>query len=706
LPRGAGELSRGTVLQDRKRGELFDARSVRLLKRWVAPALLASVLLLSLLTLAREELTFFSAAGILFGALIVVLAGECTLCLARAGPIAVRSAVVIVIGAIVTSLALAGGVFLTGLAAGVVFVVWSVVVLGVAFAQRGHLMAPLELPLVDVAAQAAIAAIVVAGCSVAATAVPVLEATGVVPVWIDYYIHATTIANFGLPDAAGNGDILMVGAPLTFYHYGSYQISAALMSLVEASSLTLATAALLPLGLYLAALSVYALATQLADRRAGVLALAILIVVPDVASYGLANGFFDHRWMLFTHPGSGYGIAACGVALIAFLVWLNTRDWRTLALALLLACAVIEIRAHYFVVLAPALVGILVLASPFGRRNAALLWGVGLLAVAALLVALAAVEPVQRLWLESSAIKEYLSSIHSGQEPTAYSGVYADLVARVGPIPALFIGSALVLPAALGVFLVAYPLALTAALRVRGWRESDALPLLVLIAFLIVTLLAPASLWDDATEYQHRPAVLVYVLIVVWTSAYAVSLLRAPSSARAGPVAAYLAGLAAFVIVAVGVFGVDPGAPGFAWAKPNYYRTPIAPEIVGASDVIRNSANAGDVVAVGPVEADADLVDHATQVTSLADVPARLARYRHQLVLGDALRQDAQERLAFLRRIEASDDFADVIAKLRDRGVTWYVWVGEGGPAFDRERRMAVFKQGGVTVYRIVPLAR
>jgi hypothetical protein len=701
----AGKLSRGTVLQDRGRGELFDAQSAMLLKRWAAPALVLSMLLIALLALARVELTLMSLAGIFSGALVVVLAGECTLGLARAGPVAVRSTVAIAIGAVATSLALVAGVFLTGLTAAAVFVVWGVAVLGVAFTQRGRLTERVDLPLVDVAAQAAIAAIIAAGCSVAATAEPVLKATGVLPVWIDYYIHGATIANFGLPDAAGHGDILMVGAPLTFYHYGPYQIAAALMGVVDASSMALATAVLLPLGLYLAAVSVYALATQLADRRAGVLALAVLIVVPDVSSYGLANGFFDHRWMLFTHPGSGYGIAVCAVSLIVFLVWMTTREWRALAVALALACAVIEIRAHYFVVLAPALVATLALATPFGRRHATLLWGGGLLAVAVLLSALAMVEPLQRLWLENSAIEAYLENIHSGQQPTAYSGVYAGLLARVGQIPALFIGTALVLPAALGVFAVAYPLTLTAALRRRGWRKSDALPLLVLIAFLLVTLLAPASRWDDATEYQHRPVVLVYVLIVVWTSAYTVGLLRS-TGGRPVSVAAQLGGIAAIVMVAVGIFGVDPGAPGFSWAKPDYYRTPIAPGIIGTAEAIRERALAGDIVAVGPAEADADLVDHATQVTSLAHAPTLLARYRHQLVWGEENRNDAERRLALLRWIEDSDDFAQVIARLRDRGVTWYVWLGEAGPAFDRERRMAAFKERNVTVYRIVPLGQ
>jgi hypothetical protein len=701
----AGKLSRGTVLQDRGRGEPSDAQSAMLLRRWAAPALVLSMLLIVLLAMARVELTLLSIAGILSGALVVVLAGECTLGLVRVGPVAARSTVAIVIGAVATSLALVVGVCLTGLTAGNVFVAWSIAVLGVAFAQRGRLMERVDLPFVDVAAQAAIAAIIVAGCSVAATAVPVLKATGVLPVWIDYYIHAATIANFGLPDAAGHGDILMVGAPLTFYHYGPYQLAAALMAVVDASSLALATAVLLPLGLYLAAVSVYALAAQLVDRRAGVLALAVLIVVPDVSSYGLANGFFDHRWMLFTHPGSGYGIAVCAVSLILFLVWMTTREWRALALALALACAVIEIRAHYFVVVAPALAATLALATPFGRRHATFLWGGGLLAVAMLLSALVMVEPLQRLWLENSAIEAYLENIHSGQQPTAYSGVYAGLVARVGQIPALFIGTALMLPAALGVFVVAYPLALAAALRRRGWRQSDALPLLVLIAFVLVTLLAPASRWDDATEYQHRPVVLVYVLIVVWTSAYAADLLRSTGGSPVS-VAAQLGGIAAIVIFAVGIFGVDPGAPGFSWANPNYYRTPIAPGIIGAAEAIRQEAEPGDIVAVGPAEADADLVDHATQITSLAHVPTLLARYRHQLVWGEEMRNDAQRRLALLRQVEGSDDFAQVIAWLRDRGVTWYVWLGEDGPAFDRERRMAAVKETNVAVYRIVPLGQ
>ena len=276
--------------------------------------------------------------------------------------------------------------------------------------------------------------------------------------------------------------------------------------MVDATGLTIATAVLLPLGLFLAAISAYALASEMAGRRAGVLALAVLTLVPDASHYGLENGFFGFHWLIFTNPGSGYGLAASAVGLMLLVVWFRSGNARVLALAILMIVAVIESRAHFFVWLAPAVLGTLLLATPFARRKATILWPLGLLVLAAMIVALIAVEPLQRLWLANSTVVRYVYFVHVGQEPTAYAGVYARLLETLGQVGATLVGTALIVPAYARGLPRLYPLALILAVKSKGWDAIDALPLLLLVVFVVVTLLAPASRWGYVTEYQHRPS--------------------------------------------------------------------------------------------------------------------------------------------------------------------------------------------------------
>jgi len=129
----------------------------------------------------------------------------------------------------------------------------------------------------------------------------------------------------------------------------------------------------------------------------------------------------------------------------------------------------------------------------------------------------------------------------------------------------------------------------------------------------------------------------------------------------------------------------------------------INPSIAGAAREIRLKAEAGDIVAVGPVAADAGLVDEATMLTSMTGVPTYLARFKHQTVWGESTRLGAVRRLEFLQGIEASTDLSEVVRRLRENGITWYVWLGKAGPRFDPERRNAAFQDGDAVVYRIGP---
>lgn len=671
----------------------------------VCSALILTSLLATLLAFANVALTFQALVAIFCGWIVIILAGECILCLARIDQIAAKPLVAVVLGSISTSMALVAAVFAWGHTAGAAFLVWSVLVVAAALALRQRLTVCTHAAAMDLLAMAACAAIVAIGCMTIAGAVPTLEATAVLPAWTDYYIHGSVVANFGSPIAAGRGDIMMSGSPVTFYHYGYYQLAAALMGAVDATGLTISTAILLPVGLFLAAIAAYALASELADRRAGVLAIALLVLLPDTSRYGLENGFFGFHWLNFTHPGAGYGLACCAAASAILLSWLRTGNRRALLLAALLVAALIQLRAHFFVCFAPAFLGTVILSTPLARRHTGTLWAAGVLLLVTLFTSLAVITPLREFWLAHSAVAGYLNEVHEWQEPTAYAGLYTYLLQELGQVAAIFAGTALLILAVLGVFAVAYPAALIYTVRSRGWSPSDALPLLLLVMLVIVTLLAPGTAFGDVTEYQHRPADLLYMVVVIWTAAYAV---RALPSTDEHPVwtGSAVVGVAAVTVLLVVATGIDPAAPRFGWGK-DLYNVAINPDIARAAREIRRNAQAGDIVAIGPVDIDKALVDVATEITSLTDVPTFLARYKNQILGGEGalgtetMRQDAKRRLALQQEIEASTDPNDVMRRLRENDITWYVWTGKDAPRFDPDRRNATFRGTGIAVYRV-----
>jgi hypothetical protein len=679
------------------------AKGLRLYAGSIATAVVVALLLAQLLSFARVGLSTFALLALAAGALAVVLAGEIALRLARIEQIAARPLFALSLGSVVTSIFLVAAVFVTSATAGQAFVIWGLVVFACTAALGKREACEDAFEWADLVTMAAIGTIIAVGCRAAAEAVPTLEATGRLPVWIDAYIHGTVIANFGDPLATGRGNILLAGVPLDFYHYGYYQLPAAVMGLVPANGLEIATAVLLPLGLFLGAIAVYALASEMADRRAGVLALALLVLVPDASHYGLANGFFGFHWLLFTNPGCGYGLAACASGLATLVIWLRTGNVRALILAALSITAVMQLRAHFFLWLAPAAVGTVLLAMPFARRHAGAIWAFGLLGFAGLVFALLTVAPLQRLWLANSVVVDYIFTVHAGQEPTAYTGLYGRLLATLGAPAAALVGTAMIVPAMLGAFVIAYPLMLTLSVRARGWQPIDALPLLLLIVFVVITLFAPATAWGDITEYQHRAFVLAYTVIAVWTSVYVVRLLP-PLAASPLWIALGSTGVATGAVALVTFAGIVPGAPRFNWAK-DYYDVPVEAGIVAVARDIRLKSKTGDVVAVGPALADVYLVDPATQIASLTDLPTFLARYKSMISENESVREIAQHRLEVQKKVEAATDPGIAADLLKKEGVTWYVWLGKAGPAFDAQHRTADFATQDVAVYRVDALA-
>ena len=314
----------------------------------------------AMLTIGGATLDPAAVAALCFGGTIVAMAGSVIVTWTVGDAHPSHHVLAILLGSLATSLVLLIGCVTTGTLAAKVFLAWSVVVLSAGAWTLRSAQKSSVATAVDVLAIVAIAILVGALCHHAAGTLPSIQATGIVPIWSDYSIHGTEIAQFGDPHVLGLSSFLLAGQPLVFYHYAAYMLPAAAAGVVSLPPWGLAASLLLPYGILLMSLAVYAFARMQLGAAAATIAPVALLLVPDASTYGLRNGFFGFHWLLFTAPGSGYGLAAAFTALTLMAIWRSRQQSACFWLGILVTAAAFEFRAQIFLVLAPALVAALV----------------------------------------------------------------------------------------------------------------------------------------------------------------------------------------------------------------------------------------------------------------------------------------------------------------------------------------------------------
>jgi hypothetical protein len=520
------------------------------------------------------------------------------------------------------------------------------------------------------------AAVTLLWCRHSAEAPAVLARTGVLPVWIDHVLHGGVISGFGDPLAQGRQSFDLAGVPRSFYHYGSYLLPAVLAAPLDLPGLTLATSAWLPLGFFTLCAGGYLLGQVLAGPGGGVAAVVALTLVPEAGDYGMRNAFLGFGWNVLTHPSAAY---ALGIALASFAFlkrWLDERRPRLLLLSVALAAGLLLFRAHVFVLALPAVLAIAALASAEFRRRRLLYTGT---ALALLVLAFFAIAEERR------ALQPFLDTVHN-QPGIAYAGWYDFLLQHYGAGVAMPAGVLLVFPAFLGIFTLLYPV----ALWLRHRSVFDALPCLLMAGYAALMVFAPIPANDDATELTHRPFVLVYAVIAIWTAAALVERIALR----------WVSALAGAVFVAWSPHvGPSPEAPKFGWGW-NYYARALAPGVVQAAAFLRREGKPGDVFAVQGLQRDWVPSDAAAELGALSGMPAYLARPHLHIAIGGERHRVAQERHAALRGVERETQSSAAFARLSALGVRWYVVTGERGPGWDPQRRLAAFRGPGVAVYR------
>jgi hypothetical protein len=664
------------------------------------PGLVVSAFCAAMLIEGGAHLDVRATLALIYGGVVIVAAGLLLVRWAVRETTSARVPLAILLGSTASSLVLTAGCLVTGQSAATVFVWWSVVIMALSVGGRRQAPCFSKQDVRELGAVAAIGAFVAFWCRDAAHLVPILRATGVAPVWSDYFIHATEISQFG-PLAQKDSSFLLAGQPIVLYHYASYMLPAAVASLVNVPSLGLAASLLLPYGILLLGLGVYAFMRTVAGEAMAFVAPFALLVVPDASRFGLRNGFFGFHWLLFTAPGSGYGIGVAFAALAVLAVWRRTGYPTCFWLGLLLMMAVFEFRAHVFLLFAPALFATLLWETGLIQRHQRRVVTGLIIASVATALSIAVIPAAREAWLRVSYFATFLNFAHTGQAPTAYEGSYQLIQREYGQAAASMIGLGALVPVAIGVLTVLLPVTGALAIRRTGLHPLDSFPIWCFTAWLGVVVFAPKVSYGDFTEYQHRPFVLVYAAAFVWTLLYLDRLGRALVASRSWIRMAAPAVVAFIALMSLASnWKENPGQPRFGWGS-LFFGKRLEPGLIDAAAFLRAAATAGDTFALIPADRSNLLDDAATRVASLADVRAYLARPGIQVINGQARRAVVERRLLQLDHVQSANQADAAFLALRGTGVRFLVTLGEEGPSFDRQRSRAAFSTRGAAVYLV-----
>lgn len=532
-----------------------------------------------------------------------------------------------------------------------------------------------------------------------AASLPILEQTGTFPFWVDYFYHGGTIASFGDPLALQAGNIALPGAHRFFYHFAPFMPAAALAEITRLPGLGLATAVLSPLGLFVGLCGLYALGIEFGGVALGLIAALLVALLPDASHYGLRNGFYGFQWLVFINPGAPYALGLCAVAWLAALRWFRTQRRAFLWLAALLALLSFLVHVHLFALFVPAAAatGALSFLEPRWRHHVVI--------AATALGAMATILMVAGFLGHYDAIARptdfVAASLNNG--PHEYLEFFHRLTVD-GPLlrtVATVVGGLSIMVAALGIWVLIFPVTAWWEARHGRFRADDYFPVLLCLVYIAQMFWAPVAPNGDVTELHHRQFVLVYAIVLLWTIPRLAVIAGIGAAARSRAWRAVAAG-GVIALAAMGLWrDVNPADPSpiMTWTR-SFYFLPIPPGIPQTAAFLRAHARPGDIMAVPVAEAHDQLFGIPNELISLSGLPVYVARIDYNSTIhGPQIAALTERRATAVAAIDNAGDRTQALAALRALGIRWYVAVAPDMPAWDRSGGAAIFHDGATFVY-------
>jgi len=617
---------------------------------------------------------------------ILTEAGEWVLWVSRWREIKARLPLAFTLGFVVLSLPMMALTLIFGLSAFTALIISAVPLFVLGFYRIKNSSERFPVAWTDLMIAAALSIVLLLLTRIPLASPVALKNSGVLHLWSDYYLHGVTISSFGSPLALGM-NMQLAGVSRFFYHYAPYLIPASFQSVSGLSGLALATSCLLPMGLLIAAFGTYVFAVELGGRLSGLVALTGIICLPAYSIF-IHAGWFDFDWLMFASPGGGYAVGVAAAACAAMLAYLKQQGRKLFLLTVALLFSLLFIRLQMFMLLAPAILGVELIhrwPSKIRALRGAML-GVIMIGILALCFS----PDLHALWLKFSDPYGYLKIV------LEHSRIQFSMIA---------VELTMVLIAVLGIYFVFYPLMLRLNIRRFGFHPIDALPLFVLVNFVALMLFAPMARNGDLTEYKHRHFPLVYVLIAIYTIAYAGKLMKNDASKieKVKPwVYSFLICIfAGTIFLNWNLNPARPDAKTLPWSMARLHNQVIRPGLLESAEYLQAHARPGDVLAMGEASVKSISDGPLIELSSLSGIAAFIGRPAVQVkeeassCVGDIV----NKRMALLKILSSIHQWVDVQKILQENGVRWFL-VPEGEkPAWDPDRNAAVFSNQGMSIY-------
>jgi hypothetical protein len=519
--------------------------------------------------------------------------------------------------------------------------------------------------------------------------------TTIIRLWGDSFVHARHISAFAHAHGlASMSDIRMWGEPLSFYHYASYAVPAAVDALTRSGAYEVFASFLLPVGVLLTGLAAFAFGGGVFGRWPAVAACAALLLIPDAYQQGFGNKYLSYNFMQQVNVGGLYGVACMAVAWIFVLHGCRSRSIASIAIGWIFAFFTLPFKAHVFVANAFLIMSYPCLFFPAVRLRWRAVIAAGLVSCFVLVVMLSQqIDRVPTMRLDGSSLSTYVAYLLANQD----AGLLKTFVEQgLGDAPwagprLVICGAVLVLLGTFGYWSVA-AIATVLWIRKRVPSALWAFPLLVMANYLIMSLglAMDEKQIGSPDELINRPLVWAFFAVVAWTGAAIYYRLFGEGLPRAAP--------ARLVLGAVALLGL---LVPFSFAS-NLQTFPHWPEftsfksvptcLIDAARFVRDHSAPSDVIQ----DSENDL--GGLWVTGFSERPYFAMYAPSHPPAG------LEQRLSDLDAFKRLTDADAVRAFALRNHIAWYVLRPTSDVAWPATiRDQAVFECGGYRVLHFVP---
>jgi hypothetical protein len=425
----------------------------------------------------------------------------------------------------------------------------------------------------------------------------------------DSFVHTRIISMFSQAHGIGSlSDMRMSGAPLSFYHYSSYFLPAAVVSLTGASAFDVFVGFQLPFGIMLTGLAAFAFAASLWGFWPGLAASCALLLLPDAYQQGFGSRFLSYNWLQQVALGGLYGVSCVAAAWIFILDGCRSGKYRPIIYGYAFILLTLIYKSQIFV--ANAFLGMMypcvfLSGLPASRRWLA---AISFLAIFVLVVWLSQQsEAVPLLRLDFSSTSAYAGHLFWSYDPGFLRDFYASHIISGQPriislsglskiIAGLFFAG-MILLSSFGLWVLASAVMF---LRHRTTFEPAVLffPILVIVNYLVMSLgLAMDTRGiGQPEELLNRPLVWAYFGVVAWTAGAAYAFAFGDSPPKSVRARGFIALLTLSSLIVPWLFARNlqtfPAAGFNNFTEFNRFPTCL----VRASHYLREHSRSGDVI--------------------------------------------------------------------------------------------------------------